>query len=277
VRLPLLEHYERMPTGHKLTLHYLLQTESHVFAFSMAANVLLAFFPFLVVMLSLCRYVFRWRGAEQAIYLAMGDYFPGDMGTFIVANLQAGVGRAGAMHITSMLLLLFTANGIFEPLEVALNRAWGIAKNRSFVHNQIVSLGMIFLTGTLVLSSALLTAFNQEMLSPMGLNFLLGPVLFKLAAVPLSIIALFLIYWLLPNGRVPIRPLIPVAVAVGLALELMKWVVLAVWPWLWEKFNVEYGPFKNSALIVFLSFIASMIVLAGAEWAARSRKDTATP
>ena len=25
-----------------------------------------------------------------------------------------------------MLLLLFTANGIFEPLEVALNRAWGV-------------------------------------------------------------------------------------------------------------------------------------------------------
>ena len=27
-----------------------------------------------------------------------------------------------------MLLLLFTANGIFEPLEVALNRVWGITK-----------------------------------------------------------------------------------------------------------------------------------------------------
>ena len=27
-----------------------------------------------------------------------------------------------------MLLLLFTANGIFEPLEVALNRAWGVSE-----------------------------------------------------------------------------------------------------------------------------------------------------
>ena len=67
MRLPLLEHYERMPLGHKRTLSYLFQTESHVFAVSMAANVLLAFFPFLVVMLSLCRYVFRWAGAGLTI------------------------------------------------------------------------------------------------------------------------------------------------------------------------------------------------------------------
>ena len=43
-----------------------------------------------------------------------------------------------------MVLLLFTANGIFEPLEVALNRAWGEVKNRSYLRNQMVALGMIF-------------------------------------------------------------------------------------------------------------------------------------
>ena len=63
---------------------------------------------------------------------------------------------------------------------------------------------------------------------------------------------------------------------VGIALEVMKYVVLAVWPWMYQKFYVEYGPFVNSALIVFLSFIASMIVLAGAEWAARSREGPQT-
>jgi uncharacterized BrkB/YihY/UPF0761 family membrane protein len=100
-------------------------------------------------------------------------------------------------------------------------------------------------------------------------------ILFKVAAIPMSMLALFLIYWLLPNGPVPIRPLIPVAMAVGLALEAMKYAVLAVWPWMLEKFRVEYGPFHRSAIIVFLSFLASMIVLAGAEWAARSRPEVA--
>jgi membrane protein len=49
------------------------------------------------------------------------------------------------LHWGSMFLLLLTANGIFEPLEVALNRAWGVAKNRSHFKNQLISLGLIFL------------------------------------------------------------------------------------------------------------------------------------
>jgi len=60
---------------------------------------------------------------------------------------QPGRQRAQS-RIFSVFLLLFTANGIFEPLEVALNRAWGIAKNRSFVKNQIISLALIFACGT---------------------------------------------------------------------------------------------------------------------------------
>jgi membrane protein len=263
-----------IPPAWKRTLHYMVQTEGHVYAFSMAANVLLSFFPFLMVIITLCRNVFHWGAAEQAIYIALNDYFGGELGYFLKNNLLATLYRSGRLEWTSVLLLLFTANGIFEPLEVALNRAWGITKNRSFLRNQMISLGMIFITGSLVLASALLTAYNQEMLGRFGFNAFVASVLFKLAAVPLSMLALFLIYWLLPNGRVPILPLIPVSIGVGLALESMKYLVLAIWPWMSRKFYAEYGPFQYSVAIVFLSFLASMIVLAGAEWAARSRSDS---
>jgi uncharacterized BrkB/YihY/UPF0761 family membrane protein len=244
------------------TMRYSLETEVHVYAFSMAANVLLSFYPFLLVMISICRYALHWNAAEQAIYLALNDYFPDELGSFLTNNLRVTVAQRGPVQIVSLLLLLFTANGIFEPLEVALNRAWGIPKNRSYLHNQLVSLGMIFLTGGLVMTSTLLTALA-------GVGSLLGTLVFKMAAVPLSMLALFLIYWRMPNG--PVRPagLIPVAVVVGSTLELMKYVVLAVWPWMSAKFAAEYGPFYRSAIIVLLSFVASMIVLAGADWAAR--------
>ena len=263
---------ESIPPPWRRTLGYVMETEGHVYAFSMAANVLLSFFPFLIVIISLCRYVFHWNAAEQAIYLALDDYFPDALGDFITRNLRA---RVRPMEIGSLLLLLFTANGIFEPLEVALNRAWGITKNRTFVRNQIVSLGMIFLTGGLVLASALLTAYNQKALGQLGTNVFVASMLFKIAAVPMSMLALFIIYWRLPNGPVPVRPLIPVTFAVGMGLEALKYVALALWPWMNVKFFNEYGPFYRSAIIVFLSFLASMIVLAGAEWAARSRREAA--
>jgi membrane protein len=271
---PLLDQIRPLPPEWKRTLHYLMETEGHVYAFSMAANVLLSFFPFLIVMISLCRYVFHWNGAEQAIYLALNDYFPDELGGFLTRNLHAAVGRRGPLQGFSIFLLLFTANGIFEPLEVALNRAWGITTNRSYVRNQMISLVMIFLTGGLVLASALLTAFNRQLLGPLGFNTYVALLLFKIAAVPMSMLALFFIYWLLPNGPIPPRPLVRVAAAVGLALEALKYVAIALWPWMSEKFYSEYGPFYRSVTIVFLSFIASMIVLAGAEWAARSRLNT---
>src|SRR5271163_2047476 len=140
------------------TLRYWMQTEVHVYAFSVAANVLLSFFPFLIVMLSFARRVFGERAAVSAIDLALRDYFPDAFGQFLERNLP----QTGPIQLVSILLLLFTANGIFEPLEVGLNRVWGIRKNRSFFRNQIVSLGLIFICGALALGSMMLTALNQQ-------------------------------------------------------------------------------------------------------------------
>ena len=236
-----------------------METEVHVYAFSIAVNVLLSFFPFLIVMVSICRNILHWRGAEQAILTAVGDFFPGTVGEFVARNLQATLGVSGAVNYFSIFLLFFTANGIFEPLEVALNRAWGIEKNRSFLRNQILSLGLIFVVGTLVLFSAWLT----------GTSGSFARVLFRVLATPLTILILFLVYWRLPNKRLRAAQVAPVSIVIGLALELLKYVNLLTLPWLWAKLEREYGPFKNSVAIVLWSFLASMIVLAGAEWSAR--------
>jgi membrane protein len=253
------------------TLRYLMETEVHVYSFSIAANVLLSFFPFLLVMVSVCRYVLHWHAGERAIYLGLSDYFPGAVGEFIRYNLSV---TARPIRWVSILMLLFTANGIFEPLEVALNRAWHVTKNRSFFRNQLVSLGLIFTCGGLALSSITLTALNRDFWSNLSGPAIIVPAFvdvafFKMAAVPFMVLMLFLIYWLLPNRKVPPLQVIPVAAVVGLTLEIMKYVNLWTWPYLRSKLSNEVGPFVYSVSIVFWSFFASMIVLAGAEWSAR--------
>jgi membrane protein len=252
------------------TIRYLSQTEVHVYALSIGASVLLSFFPFLIVMLTLIRDVFHLPAAEKALVLALGDYFPGDLGGFIIRNLTKV--NHGRYQVTSFLLLLLTANGIFEPLEVALNRAWGVKENRSYIRNQILSLFLIILCGGLALGSVLLTAVNTKFIAAQY-----GPsaaawvplVIFKVAAIPVTILSLLLIYWLLPNRKVPVRRVLPVAVLVGVGLELWKYVFLFAWPWLDKKFQNEYGPFNYSASIVIFSLLTALIVLAGAEWSAR--------
>ncbi len=268
--------FERIERGYRAirpTIRYCLEVEAHVYAFSVAANVLLSFFPFLIVLVSLCRYVFHWDSAEHAIYVALRDYFPGDTGDFLVRNLSATVTRRGLFQWVSVLLLLFTANGVFEPLEVALNRAWGIAANRSFLKNQLISFGLIFACGGLAVLSTAFTAANRDWAARVFPNLevigVLTVLFFKAAAIPTSILVLFLVYWLLPNGPVPARLAFRTAVAVGLLLEALKYLNLLLWPWLRQKLIPEYGPFVNSATILLLSFLAAMVVMAGAEWAAR--------
>ncbi len=240
---------------------------------AVAVSILLAMVPFLIVMVSICEHVLRWRMATDAIYFALRDLFPGDIGAFIERNLRASVGQR-PFQFVSLALLLFTANGIFVPLEVALNRIWGCRENRSYVRNQLLSLGLIFLCGSLFLLSITMTALNERFVQEMSgtsgfLAKLLAFATFKIAAVPVSILMLFFVYWLLPNCKVPVLASLKAAIWVGLLLEVIQYGNIALWPWLRVKMTAEYGPFAYSVTIVLYGFVAAMMVLAGAEWTAR--------
>ncbi len=253
------------PRRWRPTVRYLSKTEVHVYALAIAASVLLSFFPFLIVMLTLIRDVFHIPMAEQTLVFALRDYFPNDLGGFIERNLTKV--NHGRFQITSVLLLLLTSNGIFEPLEVALNRAWGVQENRSYLRNQVLSFFLIVLCGGLALGSVLLTAVNKHFSAT---HSLLSLAIFQAAAIPVTILSLFLVYWLLPNRSVPVRRIVPVAIVVGLALEALKYIFLFAWHWIDVKLYNEYGPFEYSVSIIFFSLAAAFIVLAGAEWSARA-------
>ena len=250
-----------------------MEVEVHVYGFSIAANVLLSFFPFLIVMVSLCK-AFHWQAGEEAIYFTLRDYFPGQLADFVKQNIAPTLWKRGAFQWTSILLLLFTANGIFEPLEVALNKIWGVKKNRSYFKNQLMSLLLIFACGSLALLSASFTAVNMEFVKTLtwandSVTAALSILLLKIAAVPISVFILFLIYWLLPNCKIDKKRVVPIAILVGIVLEIFKYVIVLLWPILKAKLDKEYGPFVYSVSIVLWSFLGSMIVLAGAEWSAR--------
>lgn len=258
------------------TFRYWMETEVHVYGFSIAANVLLSFFPFLIVMLSVCRNVLGWDAGVAAIGFVLDGFFPGEfhnrntMLGFIGQNLLARTPRD--LPLFSLLLLMFTANGVFEPMEVALNRAWGVTENRSFFRNQLVSFGLIFACGTLGLVSTVLTGLNLKVMGlgaavPGGNLFPL--VLLKMLALTATILGLFLIYWLLPNTKLSWRAVAPQAILTGIAIEVLKYINLASWPLISGKFAREYGPFYFSVTIILWSFLGAMVILAGAEWAAR--------
>ncbi|HVR24106.1 MAG TPA: YihY/virulence factor BrkB family protein [Candidatus Polarisedimenticolia bacterium] len=243
----------------------------HTFAFSVAANSLLSFFPFVVLLMTLIRRVFHSRVMYDVLVELLRDYLPAGQ-EFVIRNLNAMVNSRHRAQIVSLIILLVTSSGIFMPLEVALNRIWRFPNNRSYLGNQVISLGLAFGCGVLALLSVAMTAGNVGLLESLlrghGTGFirLVGFLVMKLFAIAASIAIFFLIYWVLPNGKVPARAVLPTALIMGLLSEALKYGYILALPWL--NFAEVYGPFALSVSLMFWAFLSGLLLLAGANLSA---------
>src|SRR6185312_8495923 len=109
-------------------------------------------------------------------------------------NLNALVNARKGAQVASLVILLFTSTGIFLPLEVALNQVWGFKENRSYLRNQVISLGLAFGVAILALMSVAMAAGNQALFSAAfrgDIGKLIGFVAMKAFAVLASIAIFF--------------------------------------------------------------------------------------
>jgi len=262
----------RSLTGRLLpTAAYLMRTDVHTFAFSVAANAIISFFPFVIVLLTIIRRVFHSRAMNDVVVQLLRSYLPAGQ-EFVIRNINALVNARQRAAIASVAILLISSSGVFLPLEVALNRIWGFQKNRSYVGNQLVSLGLAFGSGVLAMTSIALTAGHQSMLTWMTRGYLVLPVrisefiVMKVFATLASIAIFFLIYWLLPNGKIAARSVLPAAIVVGLIWELAKYAYILLLPWL--NFQEVYGPFALSVTLMVWAFLSGLLLLGGAHLSA---------
>lgn len=246
------------------SLRYAFTIEVHVFAFAIAANVLLCFMPFTVLLLSLCRNVLNYQPAYDGVIAVLRDALPSNQ-DFIIRNVKALAASKGKAQFWSFLLLLFSSNGVLVPLEVALNHVWG-HKNRNYLHNQVVALLLTCGCGCLAFLSMLITGANRNAIggwlgtgvSATWLSWLT----MKVVAVPVTISVFFLLYYFLPNGKVPAGPMLRAAIFAGLLTELAKYLYIWTLPLL--NFQEAYGPFHVSVTLLLWAFLSAMILLVGA-------------
>jgi len=199
------------------------------------------------------------------------DYVPAGQ-DFVIRNLNAMVNSRQRVQVVSLIILLITSTGIFVPLEIALNRIWRFPTNRSYLGNQLISLGLAFGCGVLALLSVAATAGNVALMGFLlrghgsGFIRLVGFIVMKAFAIAASVAIFFLIYWLLPNGKVPARAVLPAAFIMGLLSEALKYGYILALPWL--NFAEVYGPFSLSVSMMFWAFLTGLLLLAGANLSA---------
>jgi membrane protein len=253
------------------TSRYLLRTDVHTFAFSVAANAILSFFPFLLLLMTLIRKVIHSQVMYDVVENLLRDYLPTGQ-EFVIRNLNALVASHHRAQLFSLVMLLISSTGIFMPLEVALNRVWGLPNNRSYIGNQLIALGLAFACGSLALLSVGLTAGNVAVLKSALHGYgawyvrLAGFITMKVFSIAASIAIFFLVYWLLPNGKVRPKSVLPAAVIMGLLSEALKYVYIFALPFL--NFGEVYGPFAISVSLMFWAFLTGMLLLTGAHLSA---------
>ena len=88
----------------------------------------------------------------------------------------------------------------------------------------------------------------------------------RVFALIASILLFFLIYWVLPNRKVPARAVLPTAIVIGVLWEVAKYLYVRMLPRL--DFVSIYGPFQVSVGLMIWAFLSGLLLLAGAHFSA---------
>ncbi len=250
-------------------VRYLLDSEVHTYAFSVAANAIISFIPFIVLLYTLSRSVFHSDMMVNVVGKMVHYFLPSNQ-DWVAASLAAAAARQGVQWL-SLVMILISCTGIFLPLEVALNQAWGVTKSRNYLMNQLVAFGLAILMVGLAMVSILLSAWQRQLLGFIFFhhtdNFVFEGISYLWLAASTgvaSILFFFSIYWLLPNRKIPPHNVLRSSIVTGVIWLLAKNIYVAVLPHL--DLKALYGPFYVSVGLLFWAYVSGLILFAGAQF-----------
>ena len=249
-------------------IEYLLDSQVHTYAFSVAANAIISFIPFIVLLYTISRGVFHSEAMVEVVGKMVHVFLPSNQ-DWVAASLEAASARHG-VQLLSLVMIIISCTGIFLPLEVALNQACGVTRHRNYLMNQLVAFGLALVMVVLALLSILLSAGQRTVLAILFFHHTQNIIFEGISSVWLlllsgvaSILFFFSIYWLLPNRRIPPRHVIKTSLITGVIWLGAKYVYVAVLPML--NLKALYGPFYVSVGLLFWAYCSGLILLAGAQ------------
>jgi membrane protein len=229
---------------------------------------LLSLIPLVLVLISVADLLFGSTGTRGRIIDEVVDGLPLDAdgaadARDILLSASAGTGTIG---LVGLLGLLWAAGGMMGAIRVGVTAATGASRRHPFLIGKLIDLGMVLLSGALLISSAVLTVMvrvaDEEFLQPLGLPqaaTLIGLVV----PVALTFITLIILLRWVPGTPVPWSG----AWRGALFGSIAVWTAGAGFAFYVDNFaryNAIYG--SLGAVVVFLVFVylAAVILLLAA-------------
>jgi membrane protein len=172
-----------------------------------------------------------------------------DIVTEAVATAQKSRATATVVGIVG---LIWVGSSFAVTVASAYDHAWGVEQR--FARARLVGLGWLAGAGVLVTAGGFVTSALS------GLRWWLVPVVLA-ASIAVSTLLWLWTSWVLPNRKVPLRPLLPAAVFGAVGLEALKVLGVFVVPRLVSKSSALYGTIGVVfALIAWLWFFGRLVV-----------------
>lgn len=194
----------------------------------------------------------------------------------LVLNASEGRPRAGTLPgVVSIGLLVFAATSVFVQVQKALNQIWDVQPRRrralwAVLRKRLLSLLVIVLVAALLIASMLfgtvlsaVGALSDDGKLLQAANFLVSVVLFTLIFA--------VVYWILPDARVPWRVTWTGAFATGVLITLGK--TLTSMYMGYSSMASRYGAAGSIIVLLVWIYYSAIIFFLGAEmgqvWAQR--------
>lgn len=260
-------------------LEYLLDSEVHTYAFSVAANAIISFIPLIVLLYTVALSVFHSQEMANVVTKIVEQFLPTTASQgFLTYRLEnaAALGSRHGVQALSVVMILISCTGIFLPLEVALNQAWGVTKSRNYILNQLVAFGLAILMVILAMISVFLSTWQRQLVGLLFFhhteNFVFNGISYLWMAATTgiaSILFFFSIYWLLPNRKIPPGRVVRTSIVTGIVWLAAKEGYVAILPHM--DLKALYGPFFVSVGLLFWAYVSGLILFAGAQFSAIPR------
>ena len=243
-------------------------------AASIAYYALLSLFPFLLLVISLLGSVTADDADRFAVLSFVFRYFPTKI-EFVSSQLDAFRQTRVQVGLAGGLALIWASLGVFGAITSAVNEAWGVEKQRSFLKHRMVSFLMLVAAGgVMILALLFVSAVEVAQASWFGVLLsrfhwltALQSLTFRYSATLLLICAVGLVYYFIPNAKTRFRD-----VWVGALLTGVLWrLAFGGFSWYIGR-NTGLTQIHGSiaAVVVFLLwiYVSSVILMYGVEFTA---------
>ena len=242
------------------------------FASSIAYYSLLSLFPFFLLVFSILGSVTANPADRAEILEFILRYFPRQF-EFVTTQLDSMQQARTQLGVAGSLLMIWAAMGVFGAITSAVNHAWGVDKQPSYLKHKLISFVMLvassllLLIGLVLVSAVTLAEAHWFAVvasrSPVELAVLHHFVV-RWASTAVFIAVVGLVFYFVPNAKVRFRDVWVGAVVTGLlwrgALFGFSWYVRDM-----SRFSNVHG--SIAAVVVFLVwiYISAVLLLYGVE------------